>query len=121
MEWMCGESEDSCTGPCFIKVKLRRTVLLYRNCGETGIIIKRSCLQVFVVYENRTDGIVVEWKKTVHMPPHLHEAIEVVYVTDGILNLELDKNYDMDEGDFAMVTCKRNTSLSSIWESDCLS
>ena len=38
---------------------------------------------MLLVYENRTDGIVVEWKKTVHFPPHLHEAIEVVYVTDG--------------------------------------
>ena len=35
---------------------------------------------MLLVYENRTDGIVVEWKKTVHFPPHLHEAIEVVYV-----------------------------------------
>ena len=34
---------------------------------------------MLLVYENRTDGIVVEWKKTVHFPPHLHEAIEVVY------------------------------------------
>ena len=30
---------------------------------------------MLLVYENRTDGIVVEWKKTVHFPPHLHEAI----------------------------------------------
>lgn len=47
---------------------------------------------MLLVYENRTDGIVVEWKKTVHFPPHLHEAIEVVYVTDGDIELELDKN-----------------------------
>ena len=38
---------------------------------------------MLLVYENRTDGIVAEWKKPVHLPPHLHEAIEVVYVTDG--------------------------------------
>ena len=42
---------------------------------------------MLLVYENKTDGIAVEWKKTVHFPPHLHEAIEVVYVTDG--NIEL--------------------------------
>ena len=42
---------------------------------------------MLLVYENRTDGIVVEWKKTVHFPPHLHEAIEVVYVTDGDIEL----------------------------------
>ena len=38
---------------------------------------------MLLVYENKTDGIAVEWKKTVHFPPHLHEAIEVVYVTNG--------------------------------------
>ena len=42
---------------------------------------------MLLVYENKTDGIAVEWKKTVHFPPHLHEAIEVVYVTNG--NIEL--------------------------------
>ena len=35
---------------------------------------------MLLVYENKTDGIAVEWKKTVHFPPHLHEAIEVVYI-----------------------------------------
>ena len=47
---------------------------------------------MLLVYENRTDGIVAEWKKPVHLPPHLHEAIEVVYVRMGILSLESDKN-----------------------------
>ena len=42
---------------------------------------------MLLVYENRTDGIVAEWKKPVHLPPHLHEAIEVVYVTDGDMEL----------------------------------
>jgi transcriptional regulator, AraC family len=59
---------------------------------------------VLLVYENRTDGIVVEWKKTVHFPPHLHEAIEVVYVTDGDIELGVGQElYHMDEGDFAIV------------------
>ena len=43
---------------------------------------------MLLVYENKDKGISAEWKKTVHMPPHLHEAIEVVYVTNGILHLE---------------------------------
>mgnify|MGYP001510772122 CR=1 FL=1 len=47
---------------------------------------------MLLVYENRTDGIVVEWKKTVHFPPHLHEAIEVVYVTDGDIELGVGQN-----------------------------
>jgi hypothetical protein len=32
---------------------------------------------MLLVYENKDKGISAEWKKTVHMPPHLHEAIEV--------------------------------------------
>ena len=59
---------------------------------------------MLLVYENRTDGIVAEWKKTVHFPPHLHEAIEVVYVTDGDIELGVGQElYHMDEGDFAIV------------------
>ena len=59
---------------------------------------------MLLVYENRDKGISVEWKRAVHMPPHLHEAIEIVYVTNGNIafgvGLEL---YDMNEGDFAIV------------------
>ena len=42
---------------------------------------------MLLVYENKDKGISAEWKKTVHMPPHLHEAIEVVYVTNGNIAL----------------------------------
>ena len=53
---------------------------------------------MLLVYENRTDGIVAEWKKPVHLPPHLHEAIEVVYVTDGDIELGVGQElYHMDE------------------------
>ena len=53
---------------------------------------------MLLVYENKTDGIAVEWKKTVHFPPHLHEAIEVVYVTDGNIELGVGQElYHMDE------------------------
>ena len=59
---------------------------------------------MLLVYENRTDGIVAEWKKPVHLPPHLHEAIEVVYVTDGDIELGVGQElYHMDEGDLAIV------------------
>ena len=59
---------------------------------------------MLLVYENRTDGIVAEWKKPVHLPPHLHEAIEVVYVTDGDIELGVGQElYHMDEGEFAIV------------------
>lgn len=42
---------------------------------------------MLLVYENRNTGVSAEWKKPVHVPPHLHKAIEVVYVTDGEIEL----------------------------------
>ena len=54
---------------------------------------------MLLVYENKDKGISAEWKKTVHMPPHLHEAIEVVYVTNGNIALGVGMElYNMDEG-----------------------
>ena len=59
---------------------------------------------MLLVYENKDKGISAEWKKPVHMPPHLHEAIEVVYVTNGNIALGVGMElYNMDEGDFAIV------------------
>ena len=59
---------------------------------------------MLLVYENKDKGISAEWKKTVHMPPHLHEAIEGVYVTNGNIEKKKKKEwYNMDEGDFAIV------------------
>lgn len=70
---------------------------------------------MLLVYENRDKGISVEWKRAVHMPPHLHEAIEIVYVTNGNIALGVGLElYDMNEGDFAICVSKCNTSLSSL-------
>ena len=56
-----------------------------------------------LVYENRIDGIVAEWKKQCIFHLILHEAIEVVYVTDGDIELGVGQElYHMDEGDFAI-------------------
>lgn len=55
-------------------------------------------------YENRNKESAVEWKKSVHVPPHLHEAIEIVYVTLGTLELGVGQElYHMTEGDFGIV------------------
>ena len=55
-------------------------------------------------YESRNKEIVVEWKKSTHVPPHLHEAIEIVYITSGTLELGVGPElYHMAEGDFAIV------------------
>ena len=39
-----------------------------------------------LTYETRNEGVSVEWKKSVHVPPHLHEDIEIIYVTDFLLS-----------------------------------
>lgn len=55
-------------------------------------------------YENRKDGVSVEWRKTVHVPPHLHEAIEIVYVTEGTIEMGVGQElYHMEKGDFGII------------------
>ena len=57
-----------------------------------------------LTYEKRSEGFSVEWKKSTHVPPHLHEAIEIIYVTDGTVELGVGEElYHMDKGDFAIV------------------
>ena len=57
-----------------------------------------------LTYEKRSEGISVEWKDSVHVPPHIHEAIEIIYVTDGTVELGVGQElYHMAEGDFAIV------------------
>ena len=74
---------------------------------------------MLLVYENKNTGLSSEWKEPVHVPPHLHEAIEVVYVTDGEVELGVGPElFHMDEGDFAIIFPKCNTSLSSFWEKE---
>ena len=57
-----------------------------------------------LTYEKRNEGLSVEWKDSVHVPPHLHEAIEVIYVTDGTVELGVGQElFHMEKGDFAIV------------------
>ena len=57
-----------------------------------------------LTYEKRNEGVSVEWKNSVHVSPHLHEAIEIIYVTDGTVELGVGKElFHMDKGDFAIV------------------
>lgn len=56
------------------------------------------------LYESQNREIIVEWKKTIHFPPHLHDEIEIVYVTNGTVELGVGQElYHMDKGDFAIV------------------
>lgn len=56
------------------------------------------------MYENKQQMVSAEWKTPVHMPPHLHEAIEMVYVTEGCIELGVGQElYHMEKGNFAIV------------------
>lgn len=59
---------------------------------------------MFLTYENKNSDIVVEWKNPTHFPPHIHEAIEMVYITKGTLELGVGEElYHMEKGDFGIV------------------
>ena len=59
---------------------------------------------MFLTYENNNSDIVIEWKKSTHFPPHIHEAIEMVYITKGTLELGVGQElYHMEKGDFGIV------------------
>lgn len=55
-------------------------------------------------YKSQSREIIVEWKESAHFPPHLHDAIELVYVTDGTVELGVGQElYHMEKGDFAII------------------
>ena len=55
-------------------------------------------------YEEKTEKFSMIRKKPHHVPPHLHNAIELVYVTKGELELGIGYElYHMEKGDFAVV------------------
>lgn len=59
---------------------------------------------VQLMYEKKNEGVSVEWKNSVHVPPHLHEAIEIIYVTEGTVELGVGQElFHMEKGDFAIV------------------
>lgn len=59
---------------------------------------------MFLAYENKNSDITVEYKKPVHFPPHIHEAIEMIYITKGSLELGVGEElYHMEKGDFGIV------------------
>lgn len=59
---------------------------------------------MILTYENRTTEIVLERKKATHVPPHLHEAIEMVFVTEGNVELGVGQElFHLEKGDFGIV------------------
>lgn len=58
---------------------------------------------MYPLYERTNNNISVALKKSKHVPPHLHNAIELVYVTEGALEFGLGEElYHMEAGDFAI-------------------
>ena len=73
-------------------------IIKWSFLAEMGVDI------VFLTYENKDSDMIVEWKKSTHFPPHIHEAIEMVYITKGTLELGVGQElYHMEKGDFAVV------------------
>ena len=55
-------------------------------------------------YEEQKEKFSIIKKKPHHVPPHLHNAIELVYVTQGELELGVGYElYHMEKGDFAII------------------
>lgn len=55
-------------------------------------------------YEEKKECISIVHKRSRHFPPHIHEAMECVYVTSGTLELGVGTElFHMEKGDFAIV------------------
>lgn len=55
-------------------------------------------------YREKEDGITFLIRHSVHVPPHLHRAMELLLVTEGIFELGIyDNMYHMEKGDFAII------------------
>lgn len=55
-------------------------------------------------YEKKKECISIVHKRSKHFPPHIHEALECVYVTNGTLELGIGQElFHMEKGDFAIV------------------
>lgn len=56
------------------------------------------------VYEGQKEELYIIKKKSKHMPPHLHNSIEFIYLTGGTLELGIGQEfYHMEAGDFAVI------------------
>ena len=79
-----------------------------------------------LVYENTKEEIIAIKKTPVHRPPHLHNALEIVYVTEGCVELGVGEElFHMDQGDIGFIfpniihhyqvfSCQHNHAFNSI-------
>ena len=57
-----------------------------------------------LLYEEKKEKLYMTHKVSKHFPPHLHEALEMIWVTGGSLELGIGQEYyHMEKGDFAIV------------------
>ena len=57
-----------------------------------------------LTYENTNEEIIAVKRKPRHQPPHLHNAMEIVCVTKGTLELGVGQElYHMETGDIGVV------------------
>lgn len=56
------------------------------------------------LFEDVQDDLEIYNKKSIHVSPHLHTVMEIVYVTEGSLELGIGQDlFHMEKGDFAIV------------------
>ena len=68
---------------------------------------------MILTYENRNTEISYERKKSIHVPPHLHDAIAMVFVIEGSVELRVGKDlYHLEKGDFGIVLEVEETEQS---------
>lgn len=59
---------------------------------------------MYPFYEETRKSLSILYKPSEHVSPHLHHAVEFVYVTKGTLEIGVGQElYHMEEGDFAIV------------------
>ena len=72
-------------------------------------------------YVDTKEEIIAVNKKSKHIEPHLHNALEIVCVTNGALELGVgQKLYHMEKGDIGFVNIPlRRSRLSGKMETTC--
>ncbi len=56
------------------------------------------------LFESFEDDIEIYKRRIVHTPPHLHSFVEVVYISEGTMELGVGQElYHMDKGDLAVI------------------
>lgn len=74
------------------------------KCERSSAKFCKGVLYMIPFYEQKKECISIVHKKSKHFPPHIHEAMECVYVTSGTLELGIGQElFHMEKGDFAII------------------